>query len=182
MLHLEAQAYFDREEFDPINGYARLTERDQKVRHVMLHTAKAAMKLVSRDREHVVHEVIPDISIYRSQIVNLLAEPVKKRVETILSSNYPITLIGKDGCNVDFDENYQSFQNDVVTANGNLATYLERLEHGEPGDEGQLRLAALELDWASRGFATLYEVDASQLHLARLEEHLGRPLPTEFKN
>lgn len=182
MLHLEAQAYFDREEFDPINGYNVLTVRDQKVRHIMLHSAKAAMKLVARDRDSVVREVIPDLSIYRSQVINLLAEPVKKRMATILCASFPITLTGKDGWNIDFDENYQSFQNDVVTATGDLATYLERKEHGEQGDEDKLRLAATGLGWAARGFAKLYDVDASQLHWARLEENLGQPLPTDFKN
>lgn len=181
MLHLEAQAYFDREEFDPVEGYQPLTERDQKIRHIMLHTAKAAMKLVARDREKVVHEVIPDTCIYRSQIVNLLADPVKKRVSTMLNSGYPVTLTGKDGFTIDFDENYQSLQGGVVTANGHLATYLERLEHGVPGDEDELRNAALQLDWASRGLSELYGVDADQLYLARLEKNLGRPLPSELK-
>jgi hypothetical protein len=181
MLYLEAQAYFDREEFDPINGYNLLTVRDQKIRHIMLHTAKAAMKLVSRDRDRVVHEVIPDLSIYRSQVINLLEEPVKKRMATILSSDYPVTLTGKDGWTVDFDENYRSFHNDVVIATGDLATYLERKEHGEQADEDILRLAATGLGWASRGFAKLYDVDASELHWARLEENLGRPLPPEVR-
>jgi hypothetical protein len=182
MLHLDAQEYFDRVEFDPTNGYEELNTRNQKIRHIQLHVAKAALKLIKRDDETIVSQVIPDTAIYRSQIINLLDESVRKGlVRELEAEDYSVTLIGKqDSWDVDVNASYDYFKDEIIKANGNLATYLERLEHGEPGDQDQLMYAALNLDSGTNGLAELYNVDIDQAHLARLEENMGQPLPADL--
>ncbi len=180
MLHLPAQAYFDGKEFDPPFGYEALSPRDRKIGHIQLHVAKAAMKLVNANPEIIISEVIPDTAIYRSQIINLLIAPVKKIVVHELEQDYPITLPSSEGWEVDATAAHHRFQEEIVLASGNLATYLERLEHGKPGDEDRLRLAVSALDYGSRGLAELYGVDSAQAHLRRLEHNMGRPLPANL--
>jgi len=180
MLLLEAQAYFDREEFDPKNGYEALGARDQKIGHIQLHVAKAAMKLLDAEPEIIIFQVIPDTAIYRSQLINLLRAPVKQLMVTELDRDYPIAFESAHGWKIDEESSRKRFGEEIVLASGNLATYLERLEHGEPGDEDRLRNAVYALNAGSRGLAEIYSVDIEALHVQRLEENLGRALPTHL--
>src|SRR5262252_8289843 len=81
-LLLHAQAWWDAQRFDqPVWQVAAW--RDQKVRHIQLHVAKALGKVVAASREEaagaaalarVRDEVLPDVAIYRSQLLNLFPE------------------------------------------------------------------------------------------------------------
>src|SRR5215510_328606 len=81
-LLLHAQAWWDAQRFDqPVWQVAAW--RDQKVRHIHLHVAKALGKVVAALGEEarttsntalrvrVCNEVLPDVAIYRSQLLNL---------------------------------------------------------------------------------------------------------------
>ena len=82
---LHAQAWWDAQRFDqPVWQVAAW--RDQKVRHIHLHVAKALGKVVAALGEaahttsgpdlmaRVRNEVLPDVAIYRSQLLNLFPE------------------------------------------------------------------------------------------------------------
>jgi hypothetical protein len=183
MLHLDAQEYFDRVEFDPTDGgYKELSKRDQKIRHIQLHVAKAALKLVKRDNEIIMSQVIPDLAIYRSQLVNLLAEPARDAfLRELNSQKSAASFKGKQkGLSIVVNADYEYLKDEIITANGNLASYLERLEHGEPGDEDIIFTAAYRLDSGANGLAELYEMNLEQAHLARLEENLGQTIPPDL--
>ena len=181
MLNLEAQAYFDAEEFD-VDGYQELGYRDQKIRHIGLHVAKAAGKLLRRDEETIVHQVIPDLATYRSQLINLLDEPD----QTLVIEEIEYRDVGamlRQRASLLFQDQlhlYKGITDAVVSANANLATYIERREHGATAEENQLKQAALYLDESASGLAWMHKVDLDEVHLARLAENLGRPLPIEL--
>ena len=84
-LLLHAQAWWDAQRFDqPVWQVAAWP--DQKIRHIQLHVAKALGKVVVAYSEgsgatsgtdtlaRVRDEVIPDVVIYRSQLLNLFPE------------------------------------------------------------------------------------------------------------
>src|SRR4030095_3899545 len=84
-LLLHAQAWWDAQRFDqPVWQVAAW--RDQKVRHIHLHVAKALGKVVAALGEEarttsgtdlmarVRDEVLPDVAIYRSQLSNLFPD------------------------------------------------------------------------------------------------------------
>ena len=80
-LLLHAQAWWDAQRFDqPVWHIAEW--RDQKVRHIQLHVAKALGKVVAACGDEagvasspdaiarVRDEVVPDVAIYRSQLLH----------------------------------------------------------------------------------------------------------------
>src|SRR5205823_6768354 len=84
-LLLPAQAWWDAQRFDqPV--WQVVEWRDQKVRHIQLHVAKALGKVVVALGEdagaasgtdttaRVRDEVLPDVAIYRSQLINLFPD------------------------------------------------------------------------------------------------------------
>src|SRR2546425_837972 len=84
-LLLHAQAWWDAQRFDqPMWQVAAWS--DQKIRHIQLHVAKALGKVVVAYGEgsgatfgtdalaRVRDEVLPDVAIYRSQLINLFPE------------------------------------------------------------------------------------------------------------
>ena len=84
-LLLHAQAWWVAQRFDqPVWQIAAW--RDQKVRHIHLHVAKALGKVVATLGEEarttsgtdpmarVRDEVLPDVAIYRSQLINLFSD------------------------------------------------------------------------------------------------------------
>lgn len=74
-LLLEETRFFDENYF--YSNYQNLPWRDQTLRHIGEHITKAGMKLVDHQEgntsiEVVINQVIPDLAIYRTQLVNLL--------------------------------------------------------------------------------------------------------------
>ena len=169
MIAKGIQQYFDKVAFDPPNEYVELNIQDKKVRHIQLHVAKAAMKLVMGDDEIIKQQVIPDAAIYRSQLLNIIRTD---NVPNFLSS-FPENIDELDPDNEIEPEPLLS----LVEASGNLATYLERREHGVPVNERFLLVAATCLHEAALSLGVYYQVDVDRAQLARLEQNLGYALP-----
>src|SRR6266850_5441321 len=82
-LLLEAQVWWDAQRFDQPEWHLAAWP-DQKVRHIQLHVAKALGKVVvaydagalsgTDALARVRDEVLPDVAIYRSQLLNLFPE------------------------------------------------------------------------------------------------------------
>ena len=84
-LLLHAQAWWDAQRFDQPEWQVTAW-REQKLRHIQLHVAKALGKVVAAydagagatsgtDALARIHnEVLPDLAIYRSQLLNLFPE------------------------------------------------------------------------------------------------------------
>ncbi len=81
-FRLAEQSAWDPVQFDPENGYAELDLWAQKGRPSQWHVAKAAGKLLralgtvgedlpESDVDIVEHEVMPDLAIYRNQLINI---------------------------------------------------------------------------------------------------------------
>ena len=172
MISPDIQAYFDREDFDK-DGYHTLDRRDEKVRHIQLHVAKAALKLVQGNVEVIKTAVIPDTSVYRSQLINVIGVDNIPNLSSQFSDKPPV--LPEDDIEAE-----QWCLEAVIEASGELATYLERREHGAPGNEQSILRAAMCLHAGSLGLAAMYEVDPDEAHLERLEYNLGRPLPPEL--
>jgi hypothetical protein len=65
-------------------------------------------------------------------------------------------------------------------AGGNLATYIERKEHGRPADETNLISATIDLHEVAIDLGERYGVDVDRAHVRRLEAILGRGLPSDL--
>ena|SRR2546425_3328821 len=82
-LLLHAQAWWDAQRFDQ-REWQVAAWREQKLRHIQLHVAKALGKVVAAydagaisgtdGLARVRDEVLPDVAIYRSQLLNLFPE------------------------------------------------------------------------------------------------------------
>lgn len=175
MISPDIQAYFDREDFDK-DGYKTLDRRDEKIRHIQLHVAKAALKMVQaeqNDSQVIQTAVIPDTAVYRSQLINVIGVDNIPNIHRQFPEQPPV--LPED----DLEAEQWCFEA-IVEASGELATYLERKEHGAPADERNILRAAMCLHAGSLGLAAIYEVDVDEAHLQRLEQNLGRPLPPEI--
>jgi hypothetical protein len=129
--------------------------RGQKSRHVGMHIAKATLKICDGNRRQVVNEAVPDLAIYRAQLINTHELPEDIFDDTLLR-------VVSD--------------NDVVRqlarASGHLATYTEDAEHGDPSSVVRLQrvsYAARHLHVAAESLAHIYDVDLEEAHAARLE-------------
>ena len=175
-LLLSEQAWWDVRQFDPALGYSELDTRDKKVLHILLHSVKAAGKLaVSKTRKVIGDEVIPDLAIYRSQLVNLF-ELDPSDMESYCEE--PLT-----------DEEIQEHlkpvfineaKDSLTQANAWLAEYLELKQHGKSNDESLTQRSANQLHIVAARLAVVYEIDLEVAHRDRLEELLGEPIPDPF--
>src|SRR5262245_23255878 len=144
---LPAQAWWDTQRFDqPVWHVAAW--RDQKVRHIQLHVAKALGKVVAALGEgtpaasgaaptvRVRDEVLPDVAIYRSQLLNTFpacgAPPAA-----------PSQLSARAG-----DYHAEPLLHVAVLlsrASAQLATYIEPREHGVASPPSLIRGAIQDL-------------------------------------
>jgi hypothetical protein len=180
-LLLHAQAWWDAQRFDqPVWQVAAW--RDQKVRHIHLHVAKALGKVVAAVgedaqtasgtdlRARVRDEVLPDVAIYRSQLINLFPE---MRVSLSLAH-----------CSA--DEGAQEAEPllrvvfGLSRASAQLAAYLEPREHGAASPVAHIREAIAALHTSAAALAAVFAVDLAGAHRARLEALLGAPLPASL--
>lgn len=172
MINLETQVLFDDLSFDPERGYALLSERDQKIRHIHLHVAKAAMKLASNDERRIVEEVIPDTAIYRSQLINI--------VGARNFFDYPANFPEKLEYFAPPEDRRRHALEKLAIAGGNLATYIEKKEHGGYANRNYLAIAAIDLHEVATNLGDIYEVEVDSSHRRRLETLSGRPLPSDI--
>ncbi len=153
-LRLEQQRIFDDERFDPPHGYVELSEQDQKVRHIFEHTAGAMGKLAIGSVTTIKSEVIPDLAIYRTQLINEFdIDP-----EDVISRTYPGLYLP-----------WQALGRALL----NLKSYIEPREHGEVTLEENIPRAASYLHDAAFDLAVSYDVDLEAAHLQRMESQMG---------
>jgi len=180
-LLLHAQAWWDAQRFDqPVWPVAAW--RDQKVRHIQLHVAKALGKVVAAVGEEaraasgtdlmarVCDEVLPDVAIYRSQLLNLCPEVGASPALTHRSVGR-----GTPGA-----EPLLQVVLDLSRASAQLAAYLEPREHGSASPVSHIREAIEHLHASAEALAALFAVDLARAHRARLEALLGTPLPVSL--
>ncbi len=178
-LLLRAQAWWDAQRFDqPVWQVA--VWREQKARHIQLHVAKALGKVVAAydagalsgtdALARVRDEVLPDVAIYRSQLLNLFPE-----VDASPSLVSPsVDGGGQEG------EPWLQVVLGLSRASAQLAAYLEPREHGVASPVSHIREAIAHLQASAEALATAFAIDLASAHQARLESLLGAPLPASL--
>ena len=188
-LLLQAQAWWDAQRFDqPMWQVAEW--RDQKVRHIQLHVAKALGKVVAAygpngagplgaseraasgkaPMTRVRDDVLPDVAIYRSQLLNLFPE-----VYTPSSLSHRSASAG-----VQEGEPLLRVVLGLSRASAQLAAYLEPREHGAASPVSHIQEAIEDLQASAAALAAVCAVDLARAHQARLEALLGAPLPASL--
>ena len=180
-LLLDAQAWWDAQRFD--QPLWQVTEwRDQKVRHIHLHVAKALGKVVAAlgeeaptvsgpdPKAQVRDAVLPDVAIYRSQLINLFpdvwAPPALAHHTAGVGVQEAQPLLRVVLC--------------LSRASAQLAAYLEPREHGVSSSIAHICAAIEDLHASAEVLAAAFAVDLPRAHRARLEGLLGAPLPASL--
>jgi hypothetical protein len=178
---LHAQAWWDAQRFDQ-PGWDVATWRDQKARHIQLHVAKALGKVVAALdtgastvsdtllMARVSTEVLPDMAMYRSQLLNLFPE---------VGAPSALAHRSADG-DTPMAESLLQVVLDLSRASAQLAAYLEPREHGAASPVSHIQEAIKYLHAGAEALATSFTVDLSHAHRARLEALLGAPLPASL--
>ena len=181
---LQAQAWWDAQRFDqPVWQVAAW--RDQKVRHIQLHVAKALGKVVAAVGEEaraapgsgtdlmarVRDEVLPDMAIYRSQLLNLFPD---------VGAPPPSLAHCSATMGVQEAEPLLQVVLNLSRASAQLAAYLEPREHGAASPVSNIREAITHLHASAEALATAFAIDLARAHQARLEALLGAPLPVSL--
>jgi hypothetical protein len=179
-LLLQVQAWWDAQRFDQPEWHVAAWS-DQKVRHIQLHVAKALGKVVAALHEdaeatsgrdplaRVRDEVLPDVAIYRSQLINIVRQ-----------WGLPMASLSRPHTRVPSRSAADPLYCVVVSlsrASAQLAGYIEPREHGTVSPASSIQAAILELHDSAEALATYFAVDLARAHWARLEALLGAPLP-----
>jgi hypothetical protein len=179
-LLLQAQAWWDAQRFDQPEWHLAAWP-DQKVRHIQLHVAKALGKVVAALHEgtgaasgidpmaRVRDEVLPDVAIYRSQLINI----VREWGVPIASPFRPHAR----GPSVSAADPLLRTVISLSRASAQLAAYIEPREHGATSPASYVQEASQDLHDSAEALATYFSVDLATAHQARLEALLGAPLP-----
>jgi hypothetical protein len=182
-LLLRAQAWWDAQRFDQPEWHLAAWP-DQKVRHIQLHVAKALGKVVAAleggvgaasgidPRARVRDEVLPDVAIYRSQLINTLREwgvPTASRFRP--HARVPSRFAADPLFRVAIS---------LSRASAQLAAYIEPREHGARSPASSIQEAIQDLHDSAEALATYFAVDLASAHQARLEVLLGAPLPASL--
>jgi hypothetical protein len=142
-LLLPAQAWWDAQRFDQPQWQVAAWH-DQKVRHIHLHVAKALGKVVAMLdeaapptlgtalQERVRNEVLPDVAIYRSQLINVLPDGWALPVSMYRNSLDAESQTGEPWWHVVLC---------LSRASAELASYLEPREHGVSSSTSHLMQA-----------------------------------------
>ena len=186
---LPEQAWWDAQRFDQPQWQVDAW-RDQKVRHIHLHVAKALGKVVAMLDEaarpdadsacvaRVRSEALPDVAIYRSQLINLLPEGLLP--EGLLPEGWSqrslLSQASSDGGGQG-DATLWFVALGLSRASAALATYLEPREHGESSCASYLIRAIEHLHASAIALAAWFGVDLPRAHWARLEALGGASAP-----
>ena len=180
-LLLHAQAWWDAQRFDQ-PAWQVATWREQKLRHIQLHVAKALGKVVTAYEQggeatsgtdalaRVRDEVLPDVAIYRSQLRNLFPE---------VDASPSLVSPSVDGGGQEAEPLLQVVLG-LSRASAQLAAYLEPREHGVASPVSHIREAIAHLQASAEALATAFAIDLARAHQARLESVLGAPLPASL--
>lgn len=150
---------FDEEHF--YCDYEQLSWRDQTLRHIGEHVTKAGLKLVdfeegSVDKAVIEQQVIPDLALYRTQIINLL---------------------GFDPVEIDWDAHSGDEENitqSVLWAAGMINRYIEPSEHSSEGRHENLTTddltsVPIRLHFAATALAARHNIDIVEAQRKRME-------------
>ena len=182
-LLLQAQAWWDTQRFDQPE-WSLAAWPDQKVRHIQLHVAKALGKVVAAlygDTDavssidpmvRVRDEVLPDVAIYRSQLINT----VRACRDGTASRFHPYTRVS---CRSEANPLFGVVIS-LSRASAHLAAYIEPREHGGRSSASHIQTAIQELHDSAEALATYFAVDLASAHQARLEALLSAPLPASL--
>jgi hypothetical protein len=182
-LLLQAQSWWDAQRFDQSEWHLAAWP-DQKVRHIQLHVAKALGKVVAAldagrgassgtdPMARVRDEVLPDVAIYRSQLINTLAAwgaPTTSqfRPHARVPSRSATDLLFRVALS-------------LSRASAQLAAYIEPREHGSMSPISCIQKAIQDLHDSAAALAAYFAVDLASAHQARLEALLGSPLPASL--
>lgn len=192
-LLLPAQAWWDARRFDQPTWQV-VEWRDQKVRHIQLHVAKALGKVVAALDEgegvasspdtamQVRDEVLPDVAIYRSQLINTFPDWYAATASLFRPSARVAAWSAaaqSRGCAPRTEPLFRV----VVTlsrASARLAAYIEPREHGVVSLASHIQGAIQDLHDSAETLAAYFAVDLARAHQARLEALLGAPLPASL--
>ena len=182
-LLLRAQAWWEAQRFDQPEWHLAAWP-DQKVRHIQLHVAKALGKVVAAldggvgaasgidPMARVRDEVLPDVAIYRSQLINTLRE-----------WGVPTALLFRPHARVPSQSAADPLFRVAISlsrASAQLAAYIEPREHGARSPASSIQEAIQDLHDSAEALATYFAVDLASAHQARLEVLLGAPLPASL--
>jgi len=178
-LLLHAQAWWDAQRFDqPVWQVTAWPE--QKLRHIQLHAAKALGKVVAAYDARAISgtdalarvrdEVLPDVAIYRSQLLNLFPEVGAS----------PTLADRSAGGGVQESMPLLRVVLGLSQASAQLAAYLEPREHGAASPVSHIRAAIEDVQASAAALAAMFAVDLARAHQARLEALLGAPLPASL--
>jgi hypothetical protein len=182
-LLLRAQAWWDAHRFDQPEWHVAAWP-DQKVRHIQLHVAKALGKVVAAldggagaasgidPMARVRDEVLPDVAIYRSQLINTLQE-----------WGVPTASLFRPHAHVPSRSAADPLLRVVISlsrASARMAAYIEPREHGEMSPASYLQAAIQDLHDSAEVLATYFAADLVRAHQTRLEALLGAPLPASL--
>jgi len=189
-LLLQAQAWWDVQRFDqPVWQVGEW--RDQKVRHIQLHVAKALGKVVAALGEGadtacgadplapVRDEVLPDVAIYCSQLINMFPDwcaPTAALPQPDTSLATPSVAAPSPVC-MPRTEALWSVLASLSRASARLAAYIEPREHGVASPLSHIRGAMQDLHESAEALAAYFLVDLTRAHQTRLEALLGAALP-----
>jgi hypothetical protein len=115
-------------------------------------------------------EVLPDVAIYRSQLLNLFPEVgappslARHRAAGGLLEAGPLLQVVLG----------------LGRASAQLAAYLEPREHGAASPISHIQEAIAHLHASAEALATMFAIDLAHAHQARLEALLGTPLPVSL--
>jgi hypothetical protein len=180
-LLLRAQAWWDAQRFDQPEWHLAAWP-DQKVRHIQLHVAKALGKVVAAlevgaasgidPMARVRDEVLPDVAIYRSQLINIVRE-----------WGVPTASLFRPHARVPSPSAADPLVRVVLSlsrASAQLAAYVEPREHGAMSPASDIQEAIQDLHDSAEALATYFGVDLASAHQARLEALLGTSLPVSL--
>ena len=115
-------------------------------------------------------EVLPDVAIYRSQLLNLFPKVGAS----------PALAYRKTGVGTPQAEPLLQVVLELSRASAQLAAYLEPREHGVASPVSHIRAAIEHLHASAEALAAVFAVDLARTHQARLEALLGAPLPASL--
>lgn len=169
-------AEFDESSFDQ-DRWELAGWREQKTRHIGLHIAKLPLKLVQGDTQQIMGEVIPDMALYRTQLVQThdLIDGIDGALMPLQFPRY-LGSYRRPASHREIQETgAQNFALKRAALAGSwLAKYLEPLEHGEPIDNEDRRLyvldAASNLHVGAVALAKEFDVDLRQSLLQRIAQ------------
>jgi len=189
-LLLQAQAWWDAQRFDqPVWQVAEW--HDQKVRHIQLHVAKALGKVVAAlsagegaasgtdTTVQVRDEVLPDVAIYRSQLINTFPDCCAPTASLCSPSACVAAWVvgAQPHGRMHRTETLFHVVIALSRASAKLAAYIEPREHGTAAPASLVCGAIQDLHDSAETLAAYFAVDLARAHQARLEALLGTPLP-----